>query len=69
MDFTSPIGKVILATLGAFAQYYSDNLSAETKKGKHERTAQGLYNGPLPFGVKKKPDGAVVPAPRRTPVC
>src|SRR5262249_61457609 len=34
MDFTSPIGKVILATLAAFAQYYSDNLSCETRKGK-----------------------------------
>ncbi len=41
MDFTTPIGKVILATLGAFAEYYSDNLSLETKKGKRERKAQG----------------------------
>jgi DNA invertase Pin-like site-specific DNA recombinase len=54
MDFTSPIGKVILATLAAFAQYYSDNLSTETKKGRAERKAQGLYNGLLPFGVTKK---------------
>lgn len=51
MDFTTPIGKVILATLGAFAEYYSDNLSAETKKGKRERKAQGVYNGLLPFGT------------------
>ncbi len=55
MDFTTPIGKVILATLAAFAQYYSDNLSAETKKGKRERKEQGLYNGLLPFGVAKGP--------------
>src|SRR5215211_6624339 len=34
MDFTTPIGKVILSTLGAFAQYYSDKLTTETKKGK-----------------------------------
>src|SRR5918994_6781268 len=33
MDFTTPIGKVNLATLAAFAQYYSDNLSTETTKG------------------------------------
>ena len=57
MDFTTPIGKVILATLAAFAQYYSDNLATETKKGKAERKAQGLYNGLLPFGVKKNADG------------
>ncbi len=60
MDFTTPIGKVILATLAAFAQYYSDNLSAETKKGKAERKAQGLFNGLLPFGVVKGPDGVPV---------
>src|SRR5262245_48150886 len=36
MDFTTPIGKVILATLAAFAQYYSDNLATEVRKGKHE---------------------------------
>lgn len=50
MDFTTPIGKVILATLGAFAEYYSDNLAQETKKGLRERARQGLYLGPLPFG-------------------
>src|SRR5699024_4291508 len=48
MDFTSAIGKVILATLAAFAQYYSDNLSTETRKGKAERKRQGFYNGLLP---------------------
>ena len=53
MDFTTPIGKVILATLGAFAQYYSDNLAEETRKGLWERARQGLYLGPLPFGYCK----------------
>ena len=54
MDFSTPIGKVILATLAAFAQYYSDNLS-ETKKGKAERKAQGLYNGVLPVRHQEEP--------------
>src|SRR5436853_186146 len=67
MDFTSPIGKVILATLAAFAQYYSDNLSWETKKGKTERKRQGLYNGLLPFGIKKNDDGIPVPDPETYP--
>ena len=53
MDFTNPIGQVVLATLAAFAEYYSANLSAETKKGKAERKKQGLYNGHLPFGTTK----------------
>ena len=47
--------------MGAFAQYYSDNLSQETKKGWHERRAQGLYCGLLPFGAMKGEDGVPVP--------
>jgi site-specific DNA recombinase len=60
MDFTTPIGRVILATLSAFAQYYSDNLATETSKGKQERKRQGLYNGVLPFGAAKGEDGIPV---------
>ena len=41
MDFSTPIGSVILANLAAFGQYYSDNLSAEVSKGLKERAAQG----------------------------
>jgi site-specific DNA recombinase len=67
MDFTTPIGKVVLATLAAFAQYYSDNLSLETKKGKAERKAQGLYNGLLPYGVKRNRAGIPVPDPETYP--
>jgi DNA invertase Pin-like site-specific DNA recombinase len=63
MDFTTPIGKVVLATLAAFVQYFSDNLATEVKKGKAERKAQGLYNGVLPFGLKKNSQGIPVPDP------
>ena len=67
MDFTTPIGRVLLSMLGAFAQYYSDNLSWETKKGKHERKRQGMYNGHLPYGVKKNDDGIPIPDPDTFP--
>ncbi len=67
MDFSTPIGKVILATLAAFAQYYSDNLAVEIAKGKRERKAQGLYNGVLPFGVKANSAGIPVPDPETYP--
>ena len=67
MDFSTPIGKVILATLGAFAQYYSDNLSHETKKGKQERKRQGLYNGLIPFGMTKGEDGVPIVDPKTFP--
>jgi len=32
IDYTTPMGRVFLAMSGAFAQFYSDNLSQETKK-------------------------------------
>lgn len=63
MDFATPMGRVVLSTMGSLAQFYSDNLSAETKKGKHERKRQGLYNGLLPFGSVKGEDGLPVPHP------
>ena len=50
MDFSTPIGKVMLANLAAFGQYYSDNLSTEVSKGLKERAMQGLWFGPPPFG-------------------
>jgi DNA invertase Pin-like site-specific DNA recombinase len=61
MDFSQPWGKFALAMLGAMAQFYSDNLSHETKKGWAERKAQGLYCGLLPFGAIKGEDGLPVP--------
>lgn len=54
-DFTTPIGRVLLAMLAAFAQYYIDNLRAETKKGKRERALKGFYNGVVPFGYQSVP--------------
>jgi site-specific DNA recombinase len=50
-DFSTPIGRVLLTLLVAFAQWFLDNLSEETKKGKRERWEQGKYNGSsVPFG-------------------
>ena len=57
MDFSTPIGRVILANLAAFGQYYSDNLSAEVSEGLKERAAQGLWVGPVPFGYAKRTMG------------
>jgi len=67
MDFSTPMGKVFLAMAGALAQFYSDNLSEETKKGWHERRAQGLYCGLLPFGAMKGEDGVPIPHPDTYP--
>ena len=63
MDFSTPRGRVILANLAAFGQYYSDNLSAEVSKGLKERAAQGLWVGPVPFGYIKGDDGSLEVVP------
>jgi DNA invertase Pin-like site-specific DNA recombinase/DNA-binding CsgD family transcriptional regulator len=60
MDYSTPAGQLMLTMLVGLNQFYSDNLSLETKKGKHERKAQGLYNGLLPFGVVKNAQGTPV---------
>ncbi len=61
MDFSTPWGRLALTLLGGLAQFYSDNLSQETKKGWAERKAQGLYAGLLPFGAIKGEDGVPIP--------
>ena len=53
MDFSIPIGRVILANLAAFGQYYSDNLSAEVSKGLKDRAAQGPGSGRCRSGTRK----------------
>ncbi len=63
LDYTRPEGRLFMGMMATLAQYYSDNLSQETKKGKAERKAQGLYNGHVPFGMMKGPDGVPVANP------
>ncbi|MDP9470059.1 MAG: recombinase family protein [Chloroflexota bacterium] len=67
MDFATPMGRVVLSTMGSLAQFYSDNLSSETKKGKRERKSQGLYNGLLPFGTTKNANGVPAADPHTHP--
>jgi DNA invertase Pin-like site-specific DNA recombinase len=51
IDFTTPIGRVLLAMLAAFAEYFSANLSTEVKKGLREKEARGEHIGPVPWGA------------------
>jgi DNA invertase Pin-like site-specific DNA recombinase len=60
MDYSTPAGQLMLTMLVGLGQFYSDNLTFETKKGKAERKAQGLYNGLLPFGATKGSNGLPV---------
>ena len=56
-DFTTPHGKAHFHMLAVFAQWYIDNLSAETEKGKKERAIKGLPNGRLCFGYVRSDTG------------
>ena len=52
---------------GGLAEFYSDNLSQEVKKGMGKRKAQGLHCGCLPFGVMKGEDSLPLPDPDSFP--
>jgi site-specific DNA recombinase len=52
MDSTTPMGKVMFGMLALLAEYHSENLGLETRKGKAERKAKGLHNGLVPFGYR-----------------
>jgi site-specific DNA recombinase len=67
IDYTTSMGKLMLVMQGGLAEFYSDNLGQEVKKGLGERKAQGLYCGPLPFGVTKGEDGVPAPDPATFP--
>jgi len=67
IDYTTSMGKLMLVMQGGLAEFYSDNLSQEVKKGMGERKAQGLYCGSLPFGAMKGEDGVPVADPATFP--
>jgi DNA invertase Pin-like site-specific DNA recombinase len=63
-DFSDPADRAKFHMLAVFAQWYIDNLAAETRKGKKQRVLNGLHNGRLPFGYTKiegQEHGAIVP--------
>ena len=53
IDYSTPEGKLFMAMVAAFAQYFSDSLSGHTRKGMRERARQGLFNGDPPFGYQR----------------
>lgn len=63
IDYSTPEGRLFVAMLGAFAQYFSDSLAKHTSKGIAERVHQGRPAGPLPFGYRKGKNG--IPEPVR----
>jgi len=62
IDFSTPIGKVIATILAALAQFESDNLSFEVRKGLLEKLKQGGHIGPVPLGYTRDPSGQLLPS-------
>jgi site-specific DNA recombinase len=68
VDASTAAGRLYIAIFIAIAQWYSDNLSEETKKGKEGRKRAGLYNGVLPFGAMRGEGVHAVPLPDLRPL-
>lgn len=62
IDFSTPMGRMVLTTLAGVAEYYSRNLATETRKGLQEKAMQGHWVGPLPLGYVKDADAMLVPS-------
>ncbi len=60
-DEDSLAGMLTEGVLELVAEWYSRNLSTETKKGKREKAFQGRHNNLPPFGYDKTPDGILIP--------
>ena len=70
-DLGTPEGKLLFHLVSSLGEFYSDNLSKETNKGKLERSTQGYHNGAVPWGYVSQLRGnrkVGVPDPEKAPV-
>lgn len=65
-DFTRPADRLMLTVLGAFAEYYSAELSRKIKRGLETRASKGLSIGLLEFGYC---NGACLECKTKDPPC
>ena len=56
-DLSTPEGKLLFHLVSSLGEFYSDNLSKETNKGKLERSLQGYHNGAVPWGYNSVMQG------------
>ncbi len=70
-DLGTPEGKLLFHLVSSLGEFYSDNLSKETNKGKLERSLHGLHNGAVPGGYNSVLQGkrkVGVTDPEKAPV-
>src|SRR5262249_26084716 len=68
VDASTAAGRLYIAIFISIAQWDSDKLSEETKKGKEGRKREGLYNGILPFGAMRGEGTHAAPLPDLRPL-
>lgn len=56
-DLGTPEGKLLFHLVSSLGEFYSDNLSKETNKGKLERSTQGYHNAAVPWGYVSQLQG------------
>jgi site-specific DNA recombinase len=49
-DLSTPDGKLLFQLMSSVGEFYSNNLSKETQKGKFEAAQRGYHNGSPPWG-------------------
>ena len=49
-DLSTPEGKLLFHLVSSLGEFYRDNLSKETNKGKLRASLQGYHNGAVPWG-------------------
>jgi DNA invertase Pin-like site-specific DNA recombinase len=70
-DLRTPEGKLLFHLISSLGEFYSDNVSKETNKGKLERSLQGYHNGAVPWGYTSRLVGirkVGVPDPEKAPI-
>lgn len=70
-DLRTPEGKLLFHLISSLGEFYCDNLSKETNKGKYESSLQGYHNGHVPWGYVSELKGnrrVGVPEPDKAPV-
>jgi site-specific DNA recombinase len=70
-DLRTPESKLLFHLVSSLGEFYSDNISKETNKGKLEGSLQGYHNGTVPWGyvserIDKRKVGVI--DPERAPV-
>ena len=61
LDFTTPMGRMMLTTMGAMSEFFSDQLGVHVSKAQKQRAELGLPVGDISFGYVRNNDSRQPP--------